>query len=572
MKTFLAVFLACVFLLPVLLEGKVRSIVILSDNIPLAELAIRKSAEEYGASQIQLSHNIIHDLREIRRPKVRENVARLAKCAHSNGVKEVLAWDHNLYGLDYYPKEFRSAEGGRIDLDNSEFWEWFKNDYREMMSNAPDIDGIVLTFIETGARVEAQHSSKMKTPAEKLAKAVNEIADVVIGEMNKKLYIRTFAYSQQEYRNIVGCIGKLKYPEIILMVKETPHDFFLTHPDNPLVAKLNRPMVVEFDLGNEYSGQGVIANTWVEPQARRMKNFLKNKNVIGYAARIDRYGDTSIFDTPNEIQLFALDKSLDGDADADSLYGEFIAKNYGKKSVSLLKPAFKNALDIVKSSLYTLGTNTADHSRLNYAENQWAYNRHVSGRWLNPPEVFVGGAVNKKFRYWEDVVNKISPVRYKKRGSIYEREIKDVFENGLIEECERMDWDVFCDIVSEKTHAVNLAKESLRLVESAKPYLKEADYGEIHSLFLRTYLAASLHAEVCKAYFGARLYSRGGEFRSENLEHTVETAAKEIARLAKEIKEFEEPYPKGQYDWRGDANGALRHKDMALSIIRGSEN
>ena len=194
MKTFFAALLACSFFLVAFGEGKVRSIVILSDNIPLAELAIEKSAEKYGATQIQLSHDIIHNLREIRAPKVRENVARLAKFAHQKGIKEVLAWDHNLYGLDYYPKNFRSAAGGRIDLDNPDFWEWFKGDYREMMSLAPDIDGIVLTFIETGARVEAQHSSKMKTPGEKLAKAVNEIASVVVGEMKKKLYIRTFAY------------------------------------------------------------------------------------------------------------------------------------------------------------------------------------------------------------------------------------------------------------------------------------------------------------------------------------------------------------------------------------------
>lgn len=567
MKTFLAVFFICAFFSASLLEGKVRSIVVLSDNIPLAELAIRKSAEEYGASQIQLSHNIIHNLREARVEKVRENVARLAQYAHSKGIRETLAWDHCLYELGYYPKEFRTAKEGKIDLDKPEFWEWFKNDYREMMSNVPDIDGIVLTFIETGARIEAQHSETMKTPREKLAKAVNEIADVVVGEMGKKLYIRTFAYSREEYRNIAGCIGMLKYPEIILMVKETPHDFFLTHPDNPIVEKLKRPMVIEFDLGNEYSGQGAVANTWAEPHMRRMGNFLKNKNVIGYAARIDRYGDTSIFDTPNEIQLFALNKALGGAADCDGVCREFIAKNYGEKSVPFLKPAFENALEIVKSSLYTLGTSTADHSRLNYAENQWAYNRHVSGRWLNPPEVFVGGAVNKKLHYWSGVINKIAPLKFKRRNTVCEREIKDVFEKGWIDDSERMDWEIFRDVVSEKERAAALAKESLKLVESAKPHLNEADYGKIRSLFLRTFLTASLHSEVCKAYFGSRLYSRGGEFKSESLKKTVEAAAVEIARIAKEIKEFKEPCPRGQYGWREDAESALRHGDIALNLV-----
>ena len=80
----------------------------------------------------------------------------------------------------------------------------------------------------------------------------------------KKLYIRTFAYSKEEYANTVGCINHIKNDKVILMMKETPHDFFLTHPNDPFIGKINKPTIVEFDTGNEYNGQGVIANTWPE--------------------------------------------------------------------------------------------------------------------------------------------------------------------------------------------------------------------------------------------------------------------------------------------------------------------
>src|SRR5205814_278769 len=101
--------------------------------------------------------------------------------------------DHAFYSLDYYPEKFRTGPGGTIDLDNPEFWEWFKADYRAMLDRVPNADGIVLTFIETGARAERQHSVKLKTDQEKLAAVVDAVADVVIGERKLNLYARKFS-------------------------------------------------------------------------------------------------------------------------------------------------------------------------------------------------------------------------------------------------------------------------------------------------------------------------------------------------------------------------------------------
>src|SRR5690606_35725811 len=98
--------------------------------------------------------------------------------------------------------------------DNPQFWEWLKADYRSMLDLAPDIDGIVLTFIETGARVERQYSRRLQSPEEKLAAVVNAVADVVIGERGLNLYARTFAYTHEEYENITRAIERFERPEI----------------------------------------------------------------------------------------------------------------------------------------------------------------------------------------------------------------------------------------------------------------------------------------------------------------------------------------------------------------------
>ncbi len=49
------------------------------------------------------------------------------------------------------------------------FWEWFKQDYRGMLDLIPEIDGLVLTFIETGAYAEKQYSNLLKTNEEKIS-------------------------------------------------------------------------------------------------------------------------------------------------------------------------------------------------------------------------------------------------------------------------------------------------------------------------------------------------------------------------------------------------------------------
>lgn len=83
-----------------------------------------------------------------------------------------------------------------------------------MLNIVPDIQGLILTFIETGARDEDQYSVKLKTNQEKLASVVNAIASVVIGERGLNLYARTFSYTYEEYENIVGAIELFNYPEI----------------------------------------------------------------------------------------------------------------------------------------------------------------------------------------------------------------------------------------------------------------------------------------------------------------------------------------------------------------------
>lgn len=539
----------------------VRGWIILSDDIENAITTI-KTAKQYDINHIQLSHELVHNLMEVKNESVCANVNRLTDLAHQEGISEVFVWDHSFYNLKYYPDEFKTGSGGMLDLDNPAFWEWFKNDYREMLDLVPDIDGLILTFIETGAHAEKQFSVKMKTNAEKLAAVVNAVSDVVVNERKKKLYIRTFAYSLEEYDNILGCLSHLNSNEVVLMMKETPHDFFLTHPNDPYVGKINRPTIVEFDTGNEFSGQGVIANTWVEYVMKRWKDFISRPNVTGYVARTDRYGTTKSVGTPNEILLYTLKRTTENpNISVDQVYDEYIVSRYGKEPSTYIKSAFTKAYDIVTSSLYTLGTNVSNHSAMDFEPYKSSYGRHVSGRWIDPPVVYVQHGINKEFHYWKDIVNHISPKQFKEEASLSRTELGDIISHKWLEPVELMDSAYLNYIITEKRFGMNLAAEALSEIEKTKDLLNPSDYDQLYQLFKRTYLTAQLYEAVSTAYFGYRVYSRGENYRYKELGAQIESAFQRIDKITDEMKAMEGTYAIGQWDWLKDAETALHYKD-----------
>ena len=304
----------------------VRGWNILSDNESKAIRAI-EAAAEYDINHLQLSHQIIMDLRHVRNASRRGLASRLAKRAHEVGIKEVVVWDHALYDLDYYPDEFKTGPDSTINLDNPAFWQWFKADYRDMLDRIPEIDGIVLTFIETGAHVEDQYSEEMPTDEEKLARLVDELASVLIDEYDMALYVRTFIYTQKELDTILKCLNLIEHDDITVMMKEVPHDFFLTHPVNEHIKEINRPVIIEFDGGHEFNGQGIVMNSFVGTALKRWKYYLQQPNVIGYVARTDRYGETTAIGRPHEVNLLAYHRAQqDSSITTDLIYREFITE------------------------------------------------------------------------------------------------------------------------------------------------------------------------------------------------------------------------------------------------------
>jgi len=346
------------------------------------------------------------------------------------------------------------------------------------------------------------------------------------------------------------------------MIKETPHDFFLTHPNDRYAGTIDRPTIMEFDCANEFNGQGIIANTWPEYIIRRWSELINRPHVIGYVARTDRYRNTRLVGTPNEILLYTLKRySEDQTLTPGMITDEFISGKYGEKAIRYLKPAFGMAYDIVSSTFYTLGTNMSNHSKLDYDPYKSSYGRHVSGKWLDPPVVYVRHNVNKKFHYWTDIIEHLAPARYKSPEEALKTEAPQVITNNWVTPQEKMNETYLRYIIREKRYGVKKTEKALKLVAKAEPVMSDKDYSQVYDLFNRTLITAHMYEAASAAYFGYRIYARGDDFQTEWLKKTMQEALAKMLLIADEIDNYNEPVPRGQWNWKGDAATAREYHE-----------
>tara|TARA_B100000959_G_scaffold282636_1_gene349513 strand:- start:789 stop:2510 length:1722 start_codon:yes stop_codon:yes gene_type:complete len=551
--------------------NKIRGWNILSNNINCAEKTIF-SSKIYNINHLQLSHHVIHNLYEISDTTRLNQVNRLTSLAHKQGIEKVLIWDHALYGKDYYPQKFFTKGSDKLNLDDENLWSWIKNDYSKNLAKVSSIDGIVLTFIETGSRIEDQYSELYTTSSQKYTKLIKELNSVIHGQFGMDLVLRTFSYNNKELDNILSVINSFDENNIYIMIKASPHDFFNTHPPNFLIDKINKNhrVIIEFDAAHEYNGQGVVASIFPNFHFQRAKYFSKYDNVIGYSIRTDRYGDTSILDTPIEINLFAIDRGFNNlDFSYVNMINSFISNRYGEELIPKLFRIFDEADDIIMCSFYTLGLNTTRHSQLNF-DYRSIYTRHVSGRWLEDPIIYIDNGPNKEYHFWKDIVNHLSPLKHKTGEGFYkirsspsdsisykvlnQLEIPDVLSNNWLDPEELMNEEYLNDIISEKQYAVIKAEELLDLLNDSKKRLSKDQYEIFIGIFERTLLSARLRESIAAVYYGSRVKTK-----SEDLKIIIEKNKSRAQKIIKEIEDYNYSYPIGEYDWKLDAQLAKKY-------------
>ena len=509
----------------------IRALNILSDSWSLDSLAIVRGAAD-GVNQVQLSHDLMMNLFEVRDSSRMATVRRLADLSHDSGIPEVCVWDHALYDTDYYPSEFRYPGTGLLDLDRTGLWEWMADDYRDMLSQCPFVDGVVLTFIESGARVEEQFST-MSVP-ERLAKVVGTVSEVVCGEFGKKLWLRTFAYTPEEYEAIIECFGLIEWHDGMgLMVKDAPHDFFITHPVNQYIGRLGHPTLVEFDACGEYSGQGVILNTLPDFFASRWNAVKDFEDVTGWVARTSRKGDSEITGTPSEVNIYALMHS-----DSDDILGEYLTERYGRRAARRLRPIFEASRAVLDGTMYLMNLSTTHHSEFCLTDES-TYWKHVSGRWTDRDSVYLAHGLDREFHWWNDLVASMSP----------DGEMDAEFLDCLAR------WTDDC---------TSTARKSFRKLWRCRRFLSHEDYVQLRDLCDRSLMCLELRGNAAVCHYGVKVWNGN---QSHALRRMLVRRFWALQNAIDRYDSYSRQYPAGTWDWQGDTIIAARYMAEIKELI-----
>ena len=188
-----------------------------------------------------------------------------------------------------------------------------------------------------------------------------------------------------------------------------------------------------------------------------------------------------------------------------------------------------------------------------------SYGRHVSGKWITPPVVFVKHDINKEFNYWTGIIEYLAPARYKIPEAALETEAPFVIQKNWVTPKEQMNGVWLKYIITEKHYGVETAKQALSYVEKAKPVMSSQDFKQIYQLFYRTLLTARLYEATATAYFGYRVYARGVSFQNSWLKETMQNALDSLLVVGSEIKNYQGKVPQGQWNWFDDAKTADKY-------------
>ena len=319
--------------------GKVRPALayrIVSFHRGRADKRLVRLAAQLGFNgvMIQVEGSTIDGIKQFAQ---REKQEHLIDFCHKLGMK-VWIWVHELSDV---PEQWMPDWLGPVTVDNQALWAALDTRYDWMLREViPDVDGLVLTVVETQIRVTDPGVML------KLAEVLRRNCD----KYNKSLMVRTFVWYPEEFAGVMEAVNKLP-PDTLIMSKCVPQDWQMRGAFAAEIGQVGgRPQIIEYDVAGEYFLRDRVANCMPELLKRHFDHGLKN-NVSGICVRVDR-DDSSVLDEPSEVNLWALGMlSAGATDDLEEIWGAWAVNRFGKEAAAGVVAALKPAQEVVAELL-----------------------------------------------------------------------------------------------------------------------------------------------------------------------------------------------------------------------------
>ena len=251
------------------------------------------------------------------------------------------------------------------------FWfEFLRTKYEELFQDVPGIAGII-TSVGTGESRVSITSNRCTcatcaaTTPEQWYRQVIEVLHRTISAQGKQLVLRDFVFTRSAHDQLAAAFNALP-PEIALAIKDTPHDYYPTFPQNRLIAQVRgRAKWIEYDTMAQYFGWGIGPATMIEYMQQRMRSAHEHgAEAIILRTDWESLDGHTAFDTPNVLNLLAgaaLGRDLRTTAraiyrdwleDADAFRADALEPER-EQATAWIASVFSRNWEVVRRALYT---------------------------------------------------------------------------------------------------------------------------------------------------------------------------------------------------------------------------
>jgi len=280
--------------------------------------AIYFGGKSKGASLFEISQPIEGQIeryatREFLNPFRYKYLVSFLREAEAAGVAVYLE-DKEIWFKDFVVRQHPEAVQHGVFCPSQPFWweEFLPAKYAELFIALPNLAGVV-TSMGTGESRLAIGNLELcgceRCRAMSPAQWYRNMAEGMHGAFQrsgKKLVIRDFVFQREAQGQFAQSLGQVP-ADIAVSLKNTPHDFYPTFPDNPLIGRVEgREQWIEYDVHGQYFGWGLAPAIMIDDLARRLE-YGRRHGAKGLLLRTDWEGlhDHSCFETFNLLNLYA---------------------------------------------------------------------------------------------------------------------------------------------------------------------------------------------------------------------------------------------------------------------------
>jgi hypothetical protein len=280
--------------------------------------------------------------------------------------------------LEFHPE---LVKGGKICACEPFWWEFTEVKYREFFEEFPEIAGIIVAPATGESRVsitsnrctcELCRNTTRQDWFRRLATAMHK----PIAAAGKTLVIRDFVFDAKTHAEIAAAMEQLP-PDVVISLKNTPHDFYPTFPDNPRIGNIpGHDQWVEYDAMGQYYGWGIAVSAMAQDYQRRLR-FASERGVQGVIIRTDweSLDGHSAFQTLNFVNLYAF-SALANDLAADhtTIYFDWlrdqgwlqagVGDEQQRAATQWVQAVFESTWDVVRRTCYVNDCVFSDSTQL----------------------------------------------------------------------------------------------------------------------------------------------------------------------------------------------------------------